>query len=198
MQENIKNLKNYVKTLVQKESFNHHKWYVKYHLEIVEQIAFELCEIYKNASKEEVEVLVWMHDFWKFIDFNNQYFQYELWEKKMIELWFSQKFAKKITEYIMLIDWKNNLWDENIPIEVKIVSSSDWASHMIWPFHHFYWYENTCLDFETLLKHNLEKLESDWNKKIVLPELKEKFLDKYLFMKEQFWVFPNNFLKCQK
>lgn len=198
MQEQIFKLKNHVKELIQNDDFIHKSWFLKYHLEIVEKVAFELCDIYKNANKDIVQVMIWMHDYWKLIDFENQYNLHHLWYEKMLELWFSEDFSKMIKNYVMKLDEKDNLSSDETPIEIKIVSSSDWASHMIWPFFKLWWYENWHKDFEELMNDNMIKLEKDWNYKIVLPEVKEKFLDRYNFLKEQFWIFPNDFLKWQK
>ena len=50
-EKNIK-LKNKVKELCFDSRFLHHKWYFEYHLEIVEKLVGELCQIYKEADKE--------------------------------------------------------------------------------------------------------------------------------------------------
>jgi 23S rRNA maturation-related 3'-5' exoribonuclease YhaM len=77
MQNLLQNLKSHIIQLCENPEFIHHKWYVKYHLNYVEQISFELCEIYPDADKDTVFALVWMHDYGKIISYNHQYDKYQ-------------------------------------------------------------------------------------------------------------------------
>jgi len=63
MNEKIEAWKAHVRQVSADASFVHHEWFVKWHLEIVERIALELCKKYPAADRELVEVMVWLHDY---------------------------------------------------------------------------------------------------------------------------------------
>lgn len=48
-------------------SFIHHEWFVEHHLQIVESLANELCDLYPNADRHIVFAMVWLHDFCKIL-----------------------------------------------------------------------------------------------------------------------------------
>jgi hypothetical protein len=72
------------------------------------------------------------------------------------------------------------------PIEVKIVSTADAVSHMYGPFYQMYCYENPEMSVEELMESNIRKLEKDWDRKMVLPEVKEMLQERYEFLRESF------------
>lgn len=156
------------------KNFVHHKWFVKYHLEIVEKIALELCEKYLNADTFKVLTLAWLHDYEKIIDFDNQYnTELQATIELMRRLGFEAEFMDRMAADLNTYNAKENL--ATAPIEIQIVSSSDAASHSVGPFMCLYWYENPEFSVEQLMEANIRKISVDWEKKITLPEVKEAF-----------------------
>jgi hypothetical protein len=195
MQENLTKFKNITLENFSKKDFKYHEWMVNYHLKIVEKIAMELCDIYTNADRDIVEALVWFHDFGKPIDEENER-PTTLREapKVMIECGFPQEFIDKVIEYWQLTEKKNEIDIRTTPIEVQIMSSSDGASHFTGVFYPSYFNEDGD-NFATTQKHLKEKIEKDWNRKIVLPEVQKAFAGRYIRAKEMLGEFPDTFLK---
>ncbi|BDA69800.1 hypothetical protein RIVM261_075240 [Rivularia sp. IAM M-261] len=165
----------------QNPAFVHYKWYVKHHLLIVEEIAIKLCNIYKNANRELVLLLVWMHDYRKIT--NQSAYDSEIaGEKFLLENGVSAKRAKQVIASIKIIDRKDPQELVAESIEIKIVSSADAAAHMIGPFFSIYWWENSDVSIEELQARNRKKLTTDWERKIVLPEIKQAFEFQYRYL----------------
>lgn len=197
MDEKLNALKEYVITLAENPSFIHHAWYVKWHLEIVEQLCNEICELYPTANKDWVKALIWIHDYAKMVDFKNQYGMDVV--KKIVpimqDIGFDDDFIEVIIESIEIFESKMTTDLHDAPIEIQIVSSADGAAHMVGPFYQIYWQEYYQKTPKELMKDNLTKLEKDWSRKIVLPEVKSMFEQRYKFLQELFGILPEKFFK---
>jgi hypothetical protein len=152
-------------------AFRHHKWYVKYHLAIVEQIANELLHVYTTADSYLVQALVWIHDYGKMItDHDDRSITLIDGRQKLVDIGFSKEFTERVIHYTELIDKKLELDLRNAPIEVQIVSSADGCAHLVGPFYLLWFWENPDTPFEDLMRSNRHKEAEAWERKIVLPE----------------------------
>ncbi len=181
-------------------NFMHHKWFVKWHLEVVEKIALELCDHHPEANRDLVEVMAWLHDYGKTLDYDDQYAKtLSAGRQKLTELGFPFDIVDKAIDYIEILDKKLVIDLHAAPIEVQIVSSADGCSHMTGPFMAIFWNEATDptfrgKSFEELMALNLAKVEKDWKYKIVLPEARQAFESRYYLLKEQAGQLPEKYL----
>ena len=199
MQDKIAAFRQHVRRAAASPEFVHHKWFVQWHLEIVQRIADELCDHYPGADRELVELMVWLHDYGKILDFSRQYAMSDKSWQKLTELGFPPEAIDRAVGYIETLDKKLELDLREAPIEVQIVSSADGCSHMAGPFMHIFWNEATDKtfagkEFTELMALNIAKLEKDWHHKIVLPEARQAFRGRYEFLREQSGELPQKFL----
>ena len=196
MQSSIELLKEHVIEMSSRSEFIHHDWFVRYHLVIVEKIALELCERYLEANRDMVQVLVWIHDYAKILDKEHESDDrlLEVGYEKLLELGFTPIFADLVLENLRIFEMKIEIDLRQAPLEVQIVSSADGAAHLIGPFWMIYHKENAHLTIDALLAENQRKLKKDWERKIVLPEVRAAFLERHRFVSEQTGIFPDKFL----
>ncbi len=195
MEESLEKFRNIVIENFSRKEFKYHEWMVEYHLTIVERLAMELCDIYTDADRNIVQALVWFHDFGKPIDEENER-AVTLSEgpKVMLACGFPQEFIDAVVERWKLMEQKNEIDIRTTPIETQIVSSADGASHFTGVFYASYFNEDGD-DFITTQKELAEKITKDWERKIVLPEVKKAFESRYRQARELLGEFPHAFLK---
>lgn len=194
MQESLTKFKNIVIGNFSRKDFKYHEWMVEYHLKVVEKISMELCGVYTDADRDLVFALVWFHDFGKPIDEENER-EVTLAEgsKVMLECGLPQEFVDKVVERWILMEKKNEIDLRTTPIETQIVSSADGAAHFVGVFFATYFNEDGD-DFATTQKHLVEKMEQDWKRKIVLPEVQKVFDLRYRLAREMLGEFPDKFI----
>jgi hypothetical protein len=200
MQDKIAVFRQHVIEASSDPNFLHHKWFVKWHLEIVQSIATELCEYHPDADKDLVDLMVWLHDYGKILDFDNEYTKtLTAGRQKLSELDFPANIIDQAINYIETLDKKLEIDLHQAPIEIQIVSSADGCSHMVGPFMEVFWNEATDKtfagkEFVELMALNRKKLEKDWQYKIVLPEARKAFQERHKFHLEQAGQLPAKFI----
>jgi len=177
------------------KEFVHHEWFVKYHLNLIEEIALELCDMHREADRNIVRTLVWIHDYAKILDKEKEHdaVMFQKGKEKLLEFGFENGFADKVIEYLGIFERKMEVDLHEAPIEVRIASSADGAAHLIGPFWSIYFKENSDKPIEELMESNRKKLKKDWERKIVLPEVKKAFEARYKMVNEQAGDFPKKY-----
>lgn len=195
MIQNFEKLRKHIKTIAFTPNFIHHLWFIKWHLEIVEKMSIELCNIYTNADRDLVLGLVWMHDYAKLIDRVHEHDPNVINKGKIIlkELGFPVEYIDKLIEYIKIFETKMTEDLGKAPIEIQIVSSADAASHFVGPFHSLWWYEQADKPIEELMEDNKTKALKDWHRKIVLPEVRKAFKTRFNHTMEQAGKLPEKY-----
>lgn len=170
MTELLQALKAFVIEKASNQNFVHHKWFIKWHLEIVETLSKDMMQFYPEADEATIIALTWMHDYGKIVDFDNQYDNRYIEEgrQEMIKLGLDEAFATRIAESVKIFDKKDHL--ENESIEIRIVSSADACSHLVGPWISLYWHENPEKPFEEIMTENVRKLGGEWDLKVTIPE----------------------------
>lgn len=195
MEEKIDKLISHIKKVASNPQFIHHQWFIKWHLEIVARIADELVDHYPEADRTFVKVMAWMHDYGKIINFDKQYETTRPAGKaKMLELGFDESFAEQVISYIETMDKKLEIDISQAPIEVQIVSSADGCAHLGSPFMAIWLYENPTRTIEELMAGNVNKINKDWEYKIVLLEAKKAFAELHDASLLQNGELPDKFL----
>lgn len=199
MKDKIETWKKHVAEVSSDPGFAHYEWFVQWHLEIVEQIALELCDKYPAANRDLVQVMVWLHDYGKALlgPFNEKE-EYVLTTSagtaKLTEIGFAPDFVEQAVSNIAHMNKKLEVDLHEAPLEVQIVASADGCSHMVGPFMAEYWRENAGLTADELLEANKRKLVKDWERKIVLPEAREAFATRRAMHQELAGQLPVKYL----
>jgi len=192
----IGQLKEEIKSIARKPSFRHYRWYVRYHLVIVERIADELLEVYTTADPALVRALVWIHDYGKMLtDEDDRSTTLIEGRRKLLEIGFPADFVDRVIEYTDLIDKKLEIDLGKAPIEVQIASSADGCAHLIGPFYLLWFWENPDTPFETLMRGNRHKERESWEHKIVLPEARKAFAIRHRLLMELNGSLPSRLLE---
>jgi hypothetical protein len=142
-----------------------------------------------------VSVLVWFHDFGKPLDENNEYETTKsVGVETLRKIGFSEEFIAKVLNAWIIMEQKNEIDISKQSIEVKIISGADGASHFVGKFYPSYFGDVPKVPLKETLRQLKSKIQKDWERKIVLPELKEAFKDRYDRAMEIIGIYPEKFL----
>ena len=92
------------------------------------------------------------------------------------------------------MEMKNEVDISKEAIEVQIVSTADGASHFVGKFHSTYFMDDSNEPLEKLEERISKKIKQDWDRKIVLPEVKKAFESRYLRALEIVGEYPDKFI----
>lgn len=149
-------------------------WVVNRHLLVVEKFANQLCDLYKKANREVVLLGVWLHDVGRARKSSIDHDLYGAEEARRILKKYNlpEKKIKLVAEVCRAHRCKD-IKPKNL--EAKILATADAMSHLVDAFYILlifrrHWGD----DFEKNRKRAFEKLERDFNDKILLPKVKKR------------------------
>lgn len=179
----------------QNRDFIFKEFFIADHLMITERIAMELCDIYKEADRDTVFALAWLHDYGKPIDIKNEKaITREDGVRAMRKVGLPEAFINKVLECWEKMEMKNEIDLSKECIEVKIVSSADGAAHFVGKFFATYFGDSAQESLAGTVARIKKKIKQDWELKIVLPEVKVAFENRYLMALEVVGEYPKKFL----
>ncbi len=187
MENKISKLIKAVTASCAEESFEYHEWFVTYHLKIVEEISLSLTKKYPEANRDLIQVLAWTHDYSKPFAKTKEEEKETLLPmvRELLEsLSFEETFIEQVLTYLEEVESKDVKSLEDSPIEVKIVSSADGASHFFGPFFSSYFRDTPSESIEKTMSRVIQKAQRDWDRKIVLPEAKDLVESRYRILLE--------------
>jgi len=195
LQTKIDGFKQIVANNCKSEDFEYREWFVDDHLVIVERIAMELCDKHPEADRDAVRALVWFHDFGKPINEKNEY---EVTKEKGIEamrtVGLPEDFVQKVLGLWLRMEMKTEIDISREAIETQIVSTADGCSHFVGKFYSSYFRDDSKENLRSIVGRIRDKIDKDWERKIVLPEAKLAFRQRYEKTKEIVGEYPERFL----
>jgi len=195
LQKQLDTFKQIVIENCQNKDFIFREFFVADHLVITERIAMELCDIYKEADRDLVLALVWFHDYGKPLDIKNEeVITREEGSRAMERAGLPAEFIGRVLEDWNRMEMKNEIDISKECIEVKIVSSADGAAHFAGKFFSTYFGDSREECLEETVARIKKKIKQDWELKIVLPEVKKAFKQRYLMALEIVGEYPEKFL----
>lgn len=185
----------HVKEAATNPNFKHHSWFIEWHVILVERIALELASYYEGIENDYIRLLAWLHDYGKIIDAHNEQEMTQVaGRRKLLELGFNEDVVARAIKDAELIDSWTTIDMHTASIEAQILSSADGCSHMVGPFMALWLYENPSKPYDVLMQGNVNKLTQGWNRKVVLPEARQFFKQRFMYALEANGVLPQNFI----
>jgi len=152
-----------------KERPDHKDWYVKHHLDVMEAIIDDLSYKYGGDSNM-LKLMLYTHDLAKALN-NEKQSHYDTIKPVLSKMGFSDKLITDVAKNLTLMDEVKTKKIDNLPIEVKIVSTADALSHYTTGKNGFLNIFSTITSKEDMSKieqSNKAKIAKDQNK-ILLP-----------------------------
>ncbi len=195
IKEKLNSFKEIVTRNCDNENFEYRDWFVKDHLIIVERIAMELCDIYPTADRDLVFALAWFHDFGKPLDAENEHTLTRVKGAESLRLvGLEDDFIGHVLELWEKMEKKEEIDIAKEAIEIQIISSADGASHFTGKFHSSFFRDNPDETLNSIESRVKRKIIKDWERKMVLPEIKKAFKNRYLRALEIVGEYPEKFI----
>jgi HD superfamily phosphodiesterase len=165
------------------------EWFVKNHIIYVERLALKLADM-KYADKNIIRLSVWLHDIGHrqhYVSEKHHIDNSEFAVKLLTEKGFDKSIIKSVEHCILTHRCKDGYFPETL--EAKILASADAMSH-IDNFSMLLFSAFILKKFDKEKAYNWlnNKIERDWNSKILIPEgkdlVKEKYDEVQLILKE--------------
>ncbi len=169
-----------VKQIIEKECADLDYFDYKYHLLPVVEYAQKLAEIC-DVNKEVVELSAWLHDIGriKFGARNHELTGAAEAERILKQFGYSDEIIEQVKHCILAHRGSGSIQPQTM--EAKVVATADALAHfdMFLPLLTAIGKRGKAKDDKIIYRWIYEKMERDWNKKILIPEAMEIAEEKY-------------------